>query len=463
METSREYVEQVACLFFKAGTPLDPLAEACFRFSSKIALRRDEAVFVETGRSRWLYTQPSLDAKLRALSRRFGLAARLSFAGNAATALAIARFNESRPACLPLEALVDYASPFERNPELSKSVMAMVAKLRSLGLASLGDFTGLPALQVGSRFPPEAAGLWQSLRQGAPELWPPFKPAELIEERSSLLGPEQGQGCVNLEGLLFGLKPALERLMARLRGRDLRLSTFELGLDLDRKIQRVLRFKLPLPQSGPLELLRLVHERLGAEFQRRSLPAPVIAVHIKVIETAPGAARQVDLFSKQEEESEAFHSLLGRLSQRLGPGKVYQAGLSQRYRPERAWAKRTDGLAWPLGQKGPAPLPLFQPRRPLRLLLRPQPLLVARGSDLRGPQGQRWKLLEAEGPERLCGDWEQDEACRGFVRDYFRLVCGGGENLWVFCVPGKELEALAEPGPWAERQGEAFYLHGFFD
>jgi protein ImuB len=462
MEQSCKRVDEVACLFFSNSPVLEPLAEACIRFSSKIALREAEAIFIETGRSRLLYSQQTLIAKLNILCKRFGLMPRITFAADAATALATARYNEPRPALLPLETLEDYASPFVKDEELSKRLKAMVAKLKSLGLESLADFLGLPSIQLGNRFPREATLLWQQLKNGTPEVWQYFKPQEAIEEKASLLNPEQTVGCAELEPLLFVLKSVADRVLARLRGRGLRLSAFDLALTLDLKPKRVVSFRLPLPQSSTMEVTRLLHERLSWDFQRQPLSAPVMSLIFRVIETAPGAVRQVDLFSKQDDESEAFSSLVNRLTQRFGPHKVYQAALSERYRPETAWIRKHGDIRWPLGKGSLAVSPTFNPKRPLRLLPKPR-YLEFDTKSLRDSEGHSWNLLDAEGPERLCGDWEQDDQCRGFFRDYFRVVSDKGENLWIFCVSDKDVQSLAEPRPLQSRSHDKFFLHGFFD
>jgi protein ImuB len=54
-------------------------------------------------------------------------------------------------------------------------------------------------------------------------------------------------------------------------------------------------------------------------------------------------------------------------------------------------------------------------------------------------------VVEANGPERISGEWWMDGARQGFARDYYQITAEGGERLWIF------------------RSGEDFYLHGYFD
>src|SRR5688572_12906532 len=74
--------QRIACVLLEKRGDATAFAEACFRFSPQIALRtvsRDlesrnechEAVFIEIGASRALFSEASIEARLKALSRRF--------------------------------------------------------------------------------------------------------------------------------------------------------------------------------------------------------------------------------------------------------------------------------------------------------------------------------------------------------------------------------------------------------
>lgn len=453
-------MEQTTCLFFPAPTPLEPLAEACFRFTSRIALRKDRAIFLETGKSRLLYSAENLAARIQALCRRFALDPRLTMAADAATALALARHGETRPGQLPLEALVDYADPFRPSADLQKKIQGMVLSLRQLGLSRLEEFLNLPPAQLGSRFPAEAAQLWHRLRNGEVHPWPLFVPELKVMESADLRDLESGAGCENVEALSFHLKVLADRALSRLRGRGLRLAALELVLKLEARggepLTRRLLLRLPLPQGSSLGLMRLLRDALAQEFGRRPLPSPAQGLELKVLDTAPLLDLQSDLFTRREEQREAWASLVDRLSQKLGPQKVYVAESVERYLPEASWKK---GMReWEGVRNAECGMRQTLPgsaNRPLLLLPRPQ-LLLKKEDQLFGHEGKSWKVLEAEGPERLNGEWWLDDKVAGFQRDYFRVTTGSGQHLWIFCT------SLKEPLPFLERE-ESFYLHGYFD
>jgi hypothetical protein len=462
MENGGKLLSQTACILLKKGADIGPLAETCFRFSPKVAVRGNEAIFIEVGRNRLLQSGQTLIARIETLCRRFGMEAKVVLAADPGTALALARFGEARPGELPLDALPDYADPFGRTQEQLKGLLLAVASLKKLGLKTMADFLGIPAMELGGRFPSELVGTWTKVKEGVEPIWPIFEPAEKIEEQVDMTS--EGRGCENLEAMLFFLKMVSDRAMARLAGRGLRLSALEIEMKLeardDLRAVRLVPFRLPLPQGSVLGLVKLLHERLSSEFQKKPLSSPAEELSLRVLETAPGLQRQTDLFTRREEEKEAFNSLADRLVQKLGRDRVYQAALVERYLPESAWQRTLHELRWPAtGKQIQIP---FIPNRPLWLLRRPEPLLRHQ-AVLAGLGDRKWEVVEADIPERLTGEWMLDSGVEGFFRDYYRLACAGGVHLWVFSIPGAQADALPAPRGFFDRPEAKFFLHGFFD
>lgn len=435
-----------ACLYFPAGIEKEKqvaLGEACLRFSSQVALRAGEAVFLEVGRSRLLQQRATLEMRLLWLGRRYGQA-RLAFGRHAAEALALARHGAKESSALPLDALHDYASPFLADTEAASQVASMLFALRSLGLRKLSDFLQLPRHSIGERFGADAAMLRERVEGEFGMAWPRFEPAPKIEENEELRSLETQDACFNLEGAFFHLKMMADRLCARLRGRALRASKLKLVLLLDlgrgHTRARELDLTLALPQSSPRELLKIIRERLEDDVRRRPLSSGLAGLRLELLESAPGPGAQADFFDSREKEIEAWNSLVTRLSQKLGPDQVFLAELVQRYLPERAWKRM---LKEPEPAQ-PEPQPEAPPR-PSRLLKMPMPLLRDGESLLAPGRKRKWHATTWEGPERLSGEW-WDEA---FARDYYRVGTDEGRDLWVYAREG-------------EAQG-SLWLQGYFD
>lgn len=460
--------QRVACVLLErrsSNEELTAFAEACFRFSPQIAIRPGEAVFIEVGGSRRLFSEAGLEVRLKVLAGRmlggggpkYGgtpstkAPVRVAIGDTAATALAGARFPDySRTRNLkdlPLAALQDYANPFVWDADLEKRVLRITCILDSLGIQNLGDFAILPRESLASRLGKESVSLMARVWGDLEIAWPGFHPLPSIVERDEVRDPEAHGLCANLEGCVFVLRGLVDRAMARLRGRGERVSMIEVRLGTEAR-QRELRVEFSLPQGSAAGMIPILREKLGYELQRAPLGGPVEAMEIEIIESVPGSGPQRDFFSKKEEEREAWDALVARLSAKLGKERVFVAFPKERHLPERAFVRKTvsvpplaHGAAWKSDTASFAD-------RPARVLKKPEPLLKE-GRVLKNLDGKQWKAVSWEGPERLSGEWWKDSQFEGFNRDYYRVITEGGDQLWVFVNK--------------KAKTPAFYLHGYFD
>lgn len=446
--------ERVICVFVRgANKSLQEFAEACFRFSPQVSVREGEAVFLEIGGSLHLFREETILARLSVLAQRFGIMPQLGVASDAPTALAMARFGFNKRELLPLASLLDYAMPFERDLEAEAKLKRMVETLQMLGLRSLEDFVRLPAKTITSRFGElgleVSRRVYESFLGHLDLVWPRFHPAEMISERIDLFDGGMLSPCAELEPLLFVIRGLADRVMARLRGRSLRLATLEIEASLEKRsraqaTQVSWTIRLPMPQGSVSGLLPILRDRLGGDFSRSPLVAPVSSLCLRVIETAPGHAAQRGLFSGDEDDAELWDALVGRLCGKLGKDRAFTAAPNDRHLPERAWKRSLE----PVDSSGAYPHvdnSVDTAERPARVLKKPKPL--EKIGDTLVHDEKCWQIVEWQGPERISCEWWRDPAFEGFNRDYYRVLTHTGEQLWVFLVPGR-------PG---------FYLHGYFD
>lgn len=450
------------------------LAEACLRSSSQVALREGHdgpsAVFLEAGRSGWLYAPEGLRARVQAAARRLGVPEPLSFGWgeHAAEAYAQARWG----AALPLEALHAYASPFLEHAEAEQLVTGFIGVFHQLGLQRLQDFAHLPLRSLEARFGPQAA-LLRSRVLGAWDMaWPRFEPEPVLEELVDTRQVETQDGISAGEALLFHLKRCCDRVSARLGGRGSRAAAIELDLGMQRLGERgqqwrTLRVELPVPQGGALGLLRVLRERVDVEWQQRPASGAINQVRLRVSRYGPGLGAQRHLWDKKEEDAEAWAALINRLRQRLGEDEVFLGELVQRYLPERAW-KRAFPQQPSHASHTAAPFPLRQAQgrlqgegastgvqpadagevpkaevpRPTRLLREALPLLQQGDLLAHAPSRRSWHAVQWTGPERLSGEWWDDPRGLGYARDYYEVRTQEGERLWVYKVEGAEGSAL---------------------
>lgn len=438
--------ERIACLWLGEIAPeksVQALAESCQRFTPMIALRQGEAIFLEIGKSRHLFSEESVTQRLLALAKRFGFQnAEVAIEDNAALAFAVVRhFGKSgmRWQMLPLSALLELAAPFESDPDEQKIIRRLISLLTALGIRNIGEFCALPTQTLASRFGKEAVELSSRLQGRVPLSWPGFHPEPQIIEKIE-------QTAENLEGLVFVLRGLVDRAMARLRGRAQRASVIQVGFELERwsssSRKREWKVEFSLPQGSSVGILPILQEQLSFQLQREPLDAPVETVWFEILETVPGRGAQRDFFSQKEEQEEALESLFARLSQKLGENQAYVARPVDRYLPEKAYERSNEFFSARI------PSTAATPARPSRLLKAPEPVLI-RGRKLSKagkvwPE-KIWEITQWEGPERISGEWWKE----GFDRDYYRIVTQEGERLWIFL----------------KRDSEAptFFLHGYFD
>jgi protein ImuB len=420
---------RIVCLLYSNPTILQAIAEASLQWTPQVAISH-EAVFLEIGKCRKLYREQTLLGQLRALNKRFGLKPKVSMANDVPTALAMARFQISQRQNLPIEAVMDYFSPWEPTDVLN----SMIALLKKLGILKLEDFLSLPVKTLSSRFGKEAIWTVRKIKEADQILWPPFVPEKTLIEKLEF---ETGELLTHLEPLLFSAKTIIDRAMIRLKGRGKKASVIKVVIEQEaystvKEPERSCQINLSMPQGKVSGILPIIKDRLEAELVKSPLTAPIISIAFQILEWVPAKEAERDFFTKKEEEEEAWGSLVSRLSDKLGKEKVFIASPVERYLPENGWTKT-------LNQPLEASLPI--PSRPLRLLKSPKKITIS-GKNIYADR-KKWEIEEMEGPERLSGEWWFES----FDRDYFKVTSRSGEALWIYKTPGTK----------------QYYLHGIFD
>jgi protein ImuB len=141
--------------------------------------------------------------------------------------------------------------------------------------------------------------------------------------------------------------------------------------------------------------------------------------------------------------------LVDRLRVKLGAERVFRVEPVESDVPERA-TKRVAAMAEAKGVSWPDDLP-----RPSRLLTPPELVNAMAEVPDAAPRFFVWRktrhrIVKADGPERILGEWWVSEKDIGLQRDYRRVENIQGERFWLF------RDAPAE-------QGGRWWLHGIGD
>jgi len=331
---------------------------------------------------------------------------------------------------------------------------------RALGLTTLGEVAALPLGAVSARF--GALGSWAArLARGEDDtLLAPTAVAEKIAEPLTLDWPAEA-----LEPLLFALKTALDRVCARLQGRQKAAVVLSIVLFLEPgegADQITLGLRLARPSAQAKLLLELTRHRLS----ELKVERPVVALLVQVDEASEDKSRQLVLGDQPAGEAE-LEVVLSRLASALGEEALLRAQLSPRHRPESAFSLsrfsladpspaggrgRTEGQRPPAGEGGTSnssePEGAPTEGSPTRLLPQPEPIKaeLSTTGDLQAIYllGRRRKVTALFGPQRLAGEWWSEQP---YARDYYRVELEDVGALWLY------------------RDGKdgRFYAHGMFD
>lgn len=437
----------VACIWFEKSSPTGKLAELFLRWSPQISLRKDRAIFVEIGKCRQLYSEASFLARAQLLLRRCGHHARVCLGHEVTEALALAKFKKKSMDELPLEALFDFADPFDKDEALKKSVQVMIESFRDLGIEDLGHFKKIPIQDLIARFGLAGRHCHHRVHFKDSISWPLWKPVEVIFEKKEF---PYFEFYGELDPILFELKVQFDHLFARLFSRKRKVTQLQIQITCEKvsthpEFVRTLKFHFFTPQGSAKGMLRIAKERLHKEFEKRPLLSPIEAIETKVLASAPFEYGQKNIFHNDEDKSEELLSFHHQLVEVLGRENIFQAELLEDRRPEKSWKKNFDGLH----ESRPEFLNFSDllPERATYLCRYPVRIEVTAGYV--HIQKRRYRILHWNNQmEKISGGWFESPKANienKFDRNYYQVELEDHKRITVFEIP--------------ERQ---FFLHGYY-
>jgi protein ImuB len=321
--------------------------------------------------------------------------------------------------------------------------------LLDLGLSTIGAFAALPPAAVSGRLGPLGIAAHAMARGCGPTptlpVWTEDGPLTLVQD---LPDP-----VAELDALLFVLSAQVRDATARLAAAGRGATRLEVQLHLESGARQRIPLRLGAPTRDPARLLRLLRDRL----EPLKLAGRAVAVSISLPDAPPFHGQQLDLQDPRR-TSEALSAITARLQDTLGGRSVIAARSVPRHRPEAAWRPVPFSTPVPSGavaaeevlltEHAPDPVAAWQGHPAPQAADRPPILLCpAQAVDIAPPlravrvDGRWLDVVEAEGPERLSGEWWS----RPLDRSYWRATLGDGRVAWLY----------QEDGRWA--------LHGWWD
>ena len=422
---------------------LTSLADWCDRYTPLVAFAGDDGLFLDITGCAHLFggEQAMLDDLARRLVEQ-GFCARVGLASTPGMAWAAARFLKPVP-----------IDPGEEEAALSPLPLSALrldpvvrASLKSVGLRTVDSILHAPRPPLARRF---GNGLLLRLDQAlgvVDEAVSPRLPVAPLSVERHLLEPIVL--TEDIERLIFMMAGTLkEDLVRRGEGaRNLQLSLFR----VDGVVKRV-AISASRPLREPSLIQRLFRERLTGIGEMES-GCGFELVRLSVMTAARFDDEQIDLVAGERRDDANLALFADRIRARLGNEAILATTLVESHLPERAVADMPF-----TGQKGAFKADMQVIERPIRLLPHPELVDVAMAEVPEGPPRHfRWRrvlyrVVRAEGPERIAPEWWLGGEAEEPTRDYFRVEDEDGRRFWIY-----------RHGLYGAASTPRWYLHGLF-
>lgn len=377
--------------------------------------------------------------RLIRLLTRYGIGARVAVADTAGAAWALARFGlrDDQTLLIPCK-----SSQLCKLPVTALRLEAPALELLArLGIERIGQLLDMARAPLVRRFGRAIALRIDQLTGRAPEPFDPVEPPQRVAVEQRFAEPIATPEAIEhwLRNLMARLSVALAQAGQGARAVEL------IAARVDGVPQR-LRLGFARATRDAEHMLRLTLRRIEEIEPGYGIDA--IALHVRHADPLGPEALSPELAGRTEPD---LAPLVDTLANRIGLDRLWRAVAIESDVPERAVAfvspldpptrvaatLRRDDVRRLNGRVPDHP---WHPRwpRPVRMLRRPEQVhhVMAELPD-QPPRRFTWRgvthrVVRAEGPERIAGEWWRRPAERHAVRDYFRVEDEKGRRFWLY-------------------------------
>ena len=419
----------------KDADALVRLGHWCTMYSPLVTPDPPDGIFIDVAGSAHLFQgEGALIEDLLHRLRRADISAKAAIADTPGCAWGVSRYG-SGGIVSPGRASEAIASLPVTALRLAQSV---VSSLHEVGIERVAQLASKPRASLRLRFGADVLLRFDqalgSVTEALTSLVPPEVPQRELKFAEPIGDPEDLKRVISK--LCELLCPELERCGVGARRLDL------VFMRVDNLTQAV-RIGLSRPYREPVHLSKLLAERLvlvDPGFGIES--AALTASWIEALTERQTIGRHI----AAEGSDVDVGQLVDTLAVRLGQDSVYRCVPVESGLPERA-VKRVPALDPAHGAAWPKHLP-----RPARLFSPPEKIIAIAELPDRPPRQftwrhQRLRVIRADGPERIHGEWWISDGETNLTRDYYRVETADGARYWLF------RDAPAE-------RGGSWYLHG---
>ena len=417
---------------------LNELARWCIGYSPIVAPDPPDGVWLDIAGVAHLFgSEENLLAHLVGRLVAQGVHAAACVADAPGAAWAVARYGTQAvvPPGRSVEAVASLPVPALRLPQ------ATVEALHRLGVERVGQLAAMPRAPMVRRFGKDVALRLDQAFGHAFEPLNPLVPRETPVQRVSFAEP-----IGRLEDLQSVVKRLAGRLCIDLERTALGARRIDLIFERVDRRSAALRVGTAKATRDATHLAKLFDEHLQTVDPGFGIEAAILIAS----KVEPLSEKQVEVRGLAEGDASNVDvsRLVDRLGARLGSKRVYRLVPVESRVPERA-TKRIPALAPITGVAWPEALP-----RPTRLLDPPEPVTATALLPDHPPAFFVWRrvrhrVVKADGPERITGEWWKSESERSSLRDYYRVENEQGSRFWLF------RDAPTD-------QGGRWWIHGLF-
>lgn len=392
---------------------------AARRWSPRAAVAGADGLWLDlTGVAHLFDGERRMCARILAFLGRLGFAARIAVAGTAGAAHALARFGAEPLILCPPGGEADALAPFPL-AALRLDVSALSAA-RRLGIERVGALFAMPRAPLQRRFGADLLLRFDQALGRAPEPFDPIVPEAPIAVLLRFLEP-----IATAEAIAEASAEAVRRLVPRLAEAGLGVRRLVLACDRVDNIEQYVEVRTNRATRDGAHLRRL----LWAKMEKIEPGFGIEQIRLVAVRAEPLGPQPIEGALAGEAPPPDLAPLIDRLAGRLGARRLYRLSALESDVPERS-VRRLGPLeasaGWPDWP------------RPARLLARPEPVehviaMLPDGAPLRFHwRGKAYRVAEADGPERIYGEWWRRAAEADAVRDYFQVEDEAGRRFWLY-------------------------------
>lgn len=391
---------------------------AARRWSPRAAVSDPTGIWLDlTGVAHLFGGERRMCARILEYCARLGFSARIAVAGTPGAAHALARHGGAALLLCPpgaeAEAIAGLPLAALRIEEQALSAA------RRLGLATIGDLIPMPRGPLARRLGEAALA---RLDQALGRIAEPFDPIVPEDPPASLA--RFAEPILSAEAIEQALEDLMEAFARTLQERGLASKITTLvcfRIDGAEQRIRVGTARATRDAGHLLRLFRMKIETIDPGFGIEAIE--IVASRCEPLGPVPIAG---DFGGKAEPD---LVPLIDRLIGRLGGQRLFRTSALESDIPERS-VRRVS----PLGATAPWP----RWPRPVRMLASPEPVekVIAELPD-QPPvrfswRGRMYRVVRADGPERIYGEWWRRTGEADAVRDYFQVEDEEGARFWLY-------------------------------